>query len=418
MFEINITNENQQKNNLDSLSYKVKNLKYVRSLKEEENKLLLESKKGNKEESNNNFFDSNINNLEIYNCGIYSHLIDENKSHHPSESLPLEEVFLKQKEKIKLYKERNSRKLNINNKSIDLNNNDSNNNINSNKYNIYNNLGDGIKSQKKITNNIIKVLSLKNYQFFEKTNFETKSKYSNPDETIPILNNVEWGKLNNPIENIEFKKLAIRTINETNYETNMVHINASFSLQGKSEFWIFTRSFVNKGINESINLDLSSINNDPDAIFNKYSSLIKIIKDKNSTRSFITFGTFCESSRNPNHFSYKIFLKRQIINFNENDNLDNLKNDICEYKVILTDWGGDTIDAKIMMNEDNKYNSIMGNFYLPTNKRSKILFCGEGESVIVNKLIINNLDKNDEQIQQFETIYTLEQKSCSCCSIY
>lgn len=121
MFEINITNENQQKNNLDSLSYKVKNLKYVRSLKEEENKLLLESKKGNKEESNNNFFDSNINNLEFYNCGIYSHLIDENKSHHPSESLPLEEVFLKQKEKIKLYKERNSRKLNINNKSIDLN---------------------------------------------------------------------------------------------------------------------------------------------------------------------------------------------------------------------------------------------------------------------------------------------------------
>ena len=417
MLERNITNENSQKKNLDSRSYVVKKINFVRSVREEDNKhLLLESKKGNKEESN--FFESNFNNLEFNIFGIHSHFIDENKSHHPSESLPLEEVFLKQKEKIKIYKERSLKKLNKNNKNNDLINNENNDN---NKYNIYNNLGDekSSKSQNNIISNRFKVLTLENYQLFEKTNFETKNKYSSKDESIPILKNVEWTKINKPMENIEFKKLAMRTINEINYETNMVQICINFDLKGESEFWIFTRSFINKEINESINSDPSSINNSPDLDFNKYSSLIKIIKDKNCNKSFITFGTFCKSSRDPNKVSYKIFLKRQIINFNESDNLfENLENDVCEFKVIITDWGEENIEAKIIMNEDKKYNYIFGNFYLPTNKRSKILFCGEGESVIVKKLIINNLNKNEEQIKQFETILTLEQKSCTCCNIF
>ena len=69
---------------------------------------------------------------------------------------------------------------------------------------------------------------------------------------------------------------------------------------------------------------------------------------------------------------------------------------------------------KIAMNSCDKFNYVAGNYYLPTNKRSKLLFCGEGQSVIIKNLTINNFNKNDEQIQQFE----LEQKSCSCCNVY
>ena len=218
------------------------------------------------------------------------------------------------------------------------------------------------------------------------------------------------------MKNVQFKNLAIRTINEINYETNMVQISINFTLAGESELWIFTRSFINKSVNESMNFELSSLNNEPDIVFNKYSSLIKIKKEI-SNKCFITFGTFCESSRDPNQISYKTFLKRQLINFNENDNLKYLENDICEFNVLITDWGGENIDAKIGLNSNNKYNYATGNFYLPTNKRSKILFCGEGENIIVNKLEINNLDKTEEKIQQFETIFSSEQKSCTCCNI-
>ena len=33
---------------------------------------------------------------------------------------------------------------------------------------------------------------------------------------------------------------------------------------------------------------------------------------------------------------------------------------------------------KIAMNSCDKFNYVAGNYYLPTNKRSKLLFCGEG----------------------------------------
>ena len=197
----------------------------------------------------------------------------------------------------------------------------------------------------------------------------------------------------------------------------MVEITINFTLQGESELWIFTRCFVNKDVNESINFEFSSLNNEPDIIFNKYSSLIKITKERYTTKCFISFGTFYEKSNEPNQFSYKTFLKRQLVNFNENINLKYLENDICEFYVYIIDSGNENIDVKVAMNNDNKFNNIIGNFYLPTNKRSKLLFCGEGQSVIIKNLKLNNHNKNDEQIQQFETLFSFEQKSCSCCNI-
>ena len=421
MLERNITNENQRNKNIDTHSYiNAKSQNFISSVKDEENKLILGSKNCYKEESYN-IYDSNFNNIEMNNI-LCPHLNDENKTHQVTESIPTEDLFLMQKERIKMYKEKK-------NKNNDKNDTKKKNNVNSikelssnknnKKLSITSSLNNGrsLYHQNKLFNGTIKNLTLENFQFFEKTNFQTKVKNSGKEDNIPILQNAEWKSINSSLQNTELKKLAIRTINEINYDKNMVEITINFTLQGESELWIFTRCFVNKDVNESINFEFSSINNDPDIIFNKYSSLIKITKERYTTKCFISFGTFYEKSKEPNQFSYKTFLKRQLVNFNENINLKYLENDICEFYVYIIDSGNENIDVKVAMNSDNKFNNIRGNIYLPTNKRSKLLFCGEGQSVIIKNLKINNHNKNDEQIQQFDTLFSFEQKSCSCCNI-
>ena len=428
MLERNSINENSHNKNVDSHSYiLIKSQNFVSSIKDEENKHFLGSKNCIKGESNL-IYESNFNNFDINNThnNINSHLNEEIKSHNINETITTEELFLKQKEKIKKYKERNCKiKEEKNNMSQNMNNLNSNKSIEflnskNNKTNndIYNLGKEKVNlHHNKIFNGTFKIITLDNYQFFEKAYFQ-KIKHSNKEDNIPILKNVEWKSLNCPMKNIEMKKVALRTINEINYETNMVQINLNFTLEGESEFLIFTRSFVNKDVNESLNFDNSSVNNEPDIIFNKYSSLIKIIKEKYSNRCFITFGTFCQNSKDPNQISYKTFLKRQLVNFNDNVSFQCSDNDICEFNAYITDSGNENINVKIAMNSDIKFNYIIGNFYLPINKRSKILFCGDGKSIIVNKLTIHNFDKNKEQDEQFETIFSIEQKSCTCCNLF
>ena len=252
------------------------------------------------------------------------------------------------------------------------------------------------------------------------------------------------------------KNIALRVIQDIDYGKKMAKISINFTLKEESELWIFTRCFMK---NESVNININntSFNNDSDKIFNKYSSVIKIIKKRDSNKSFITFGTFCENMKHSKQVSYKSFLKRQLVNFNEaiyqqteNEN-DSLKqfnthnkiisnqfwlwfnnvvnfneaiyqqteneNDSCDYKLYLTDKGDDCIDAKVSINSDNKFNQIIAKFFLPTNNKSKILFCGEGDGVIIKDLNISHFDKNEELEEGFETLFSFEQKSCNCCSI-
>ena len=419
MLERNITNENQEindKKNLDSYSYIInKNHNFISSVKDEDNKLFLGSRNCIKEESNNPD-ESNIHNLELThnNMNINQNLNDENKSHQITENVPLEELFLKQKEKIQLYKEKNKNKNNTH-KSSEQKKNARLNNVNN-----INNLsinGKQYKHQRKIFNGTFKNITLDNYQFLEKSSFKI-AKSSNSDDNIPKLKNVDWKSLNKSIANFELSGMALRTINEINYDTNMVEIKVKFTLESNSEFWIFTRSYINKDFNESFNFDISSVNNEPDIVFNKYSSLIKIINEKRcSNKCYVSFGAFCESSKDPKLIYYKTFLKRQLINFSDNNNSDYNDKDYCDFYVEITDTGSEIIDSKIYYNSGNKFNHVMGNFYLPINKRSKIIICGEGKSVIVRSLEIKNEEKTDELMQIFDTRFSLEQKSCSCCNI-
>ena len=105
MLERNITNENQQNKNIDTHSYiNAKSQNFISSVKDEENKHILGSKNCYKEESNN-IYDSNFNNIEMNNI-LCPHLNDENKTHQITESIPTEDLFLMQKERIKIYKEK------------------------------------------------------------------------------------------------------------------------------------------------------------------------------------------------------------------------------------------------------------------------------------------------------------------------
>ena len=396
LLERNKTNENHENKNMDSRSYILfKNKNYISSIKDEDNKVNIGSRNGNKDESNNNFYESNVIVNITDNALNHTHTNEEKKSQKLSESIAAEELFIKQKDKIKYHKEMIEREKKI----IPKTDNSASKEI----------------EQKELNDENKNYVTLEDYQFFEIAPFSHNKDYKFKENRIPIFRNNYWKRLIEPKVNIELKNIGLRTVNEIDYEKNMAQININFTLKEESELWIFTRSFIR---NESININGSNITHESDKLFNKYSSVIKIIKNRDSKKSFISFGTFCENMKNSKQVSYKSFLKRQLVNFNEviYEQVES-DNDSCDYNMYILDKGEDLIDTKISMNSDNKFNQIIAKFYLPINKKCKILFCGEGESVIIRDLKINNIDKNQQPENEFETLFTLEQKSCNCCNI-
>ena len=392
--ERNKTNENHENKYKDSHSYIIiKNKNYISSIKDEDNKPNIGSRNGIKDESNNNFYESNVIFNMTDNALNHTHTNEEKKSQKLSESIPAEELFIKQKDKIKHYKEMMEKEKKIVSKNENGKDNE----------------------QKEIVEEEKKHITLENYDLFEIAPFSHNRDYKYKDNRIPIFKEDNWKRLIEPKINIELKNIALRTVNEIDYDKNMAKININFTLKEESELWIFTRSFIK---NETINFNNSTITYESDKISNKYSSVIKVIKKRDCLKSFVTFGTFCENNKHSKQISYKSFLRRQLVNFNEtNYQQIECDEDSCDFNMYITDKGDDCIDTKISMNEDNKFNQIIAKFYLPTNKRCKLLFCGEGESVIIKSIKISNLDKNDIQEDEFETLFTLEQKSCNCCSI-
>ena len=390
------------------------------------NELNDESKNNNHNQYNNdenrNFYLDN----EEESYGNYDNF--ENSENQESiENDLTEELFAQQKQKIKLIKERNAL-INLNNqnnfKMLNLNN------INAIKTINFPNKDSTeiekkeeprkkkISHQRKIFNGNFLTLTLEDYLFFETCNF-SYIKNGSREDRYPIFTSSIWKGLSEPLKLTEFRKLAIRTINEVNYNTNFIEIKVDFSLEGNSELWISTRCFVNKDVNESCYFDISSINNESNIVFNKYSSLIKVIKDKYN-KCFVTFGTFYENGSQENQIEYKTFNKRQLVGYENQNNCFYLENDICEICMSIIDFGNEIIEAKINVNKNDKCNYVVGNFYLPLIKRSKILICGVGQSVKLKKLKISNLDKNgsEYQQQQRESMFTSEQKTCTCCSIF
>ena len=266
-----------------------------------------------------------------------------------------------------------------------------------------------------------KWINLNNINNINESNLNTKEK-----EKINIPNI----RLNN---NFDFSKTVLITKNIIDYNSKGVQINLHLKLYEKSTFWIFTRCYVDNYdyLSEEIKKyktltsrqrKLNLIDNGENIekemkMFSKYSTVIKIFKNKNSNKAFVSFGTFYKNKKNGN-LIYKTFLQRQLVDFiHEDNNYYYLENDLCEFDIIILDLGNEYLQAKISLNNKEKYNNIKSNFYLPLNKKAKLMFCGEGNNIKVTKLEIKSFIKYDEDKEKFGIILSEERKECDCCSI-
>ena len=410
--------ESKEKKSLGALTNS-----YISDKSQENSKTYIRSKiekEQIKDLSNNSLYNSNSNN------NIRNNLLES------------EEIFINQKEEIKrtreknliLLKKKNKKKKNIIN---DIEKNESRkDNINNSKEKIENENDTNESNSKELL-----IFTLNDSQFFEIAIFDYMESYDEEKQLIPEFNK-DWkpldellkyyAKKNKNSENqpqyIEFTRIAMRSIKEIDYGKKGLELSIKFNLKGESELWIFTRCSVNKSINESYYFDDKSANVDINDIFNKYSSVIRIIKVRNSNKCFVIFGTFCQEI-NTNKLYYKSFLKRQIIDNSEIERNENEfyyfgENDKCEFEIYITDYGEEFINTKIYLNNQIKFNDISAKFFLPINKKAKFLICGSGKSVQIKDLTAKIFDKensNFKSIIQFEYDNDTP-KNCECCSIW
>ena len=285
-------------------------------------------------------------------------------------------------------------------------------------------------NNKEDTNEEILAFSLNDNKYFEYSHIDNQYE----EESVLEDMDFEWNPLNddfpfsykkeenedNSYHFMEMNNKALRVIQEIDYDENGLELNINFNLVDKSELWIFTRSFVNKSINESFYFDEKSENVEKNDNFNKYSSLIKIIRDMNMNRCFISFGAFYHEINEENKLYYKSFLKRQLIDYfyldtNYNYNNNNRKS---EFNLFINDFGEENINTKIYFNNNNKSNDIKANFFLPLNKKAKILICGKGDSVELKELKVKYFDKKKslKNTIKFENESDVP-KNCECCTI-
>jgi hypothetical protein len=267
--------------------------------------------------------------------------------------------------------------------------------------------------------NEIDFISLSNIDNFQKCEC---SKADNDDDTdenyLPEINE-KWANAADNLDtklfpkilaDFEFSKIVLKTNNVVDYNKKGIEISLHLKLFDKSSFYIFTRCYIDN--------DNNFFNNNNNQIFCEYSTVIKIYKNKNSKKSFASFGTFYKSKKSGN-LHYKTFLQRQLVDFlKEDKNYYYLENDLCEFDIIIVDLGNENIEAKISLNNKYKFNNIKSNFYLPINKKAKLMFCGEGKSAKVTDLKIRSFIKKEEDKDKFGSILSSEQNSCDCCLIF
>ena len=386
------------------------------------------------EESLNNKLDDN--NYKISNS-ISKRLskainTETNKS---EDLLGSEEIFINLKKEIETVKKRNEAFHLKKESTQSMNNNihtNNDTNINNNKFKLLTKSKDD--KDKANTNEDQSINDMKEFKLndddinFEYSNFNPRKKgesfnlnkiWKNMDKNFPKLsevNNVQKG-----YEYIELNQMAIRVIKEIDFDEMGIELNLNFNLIGTSQIFIFTRSFVNKDINESEIFEDDIYNIDKNDMFNKYTSLIKISKDMKNKTCFITFGTYYNDKSKNNKLCHKFFLQRQLIDYTkEKDYLEeNNKNYQTEFNLILNDLGDETINTRIYLNKNKKPNDVSGNFFLPINKKAKIMIFGMGTSVRLRDIGCKIFNKRNESIKnliKFESENSTP-KNCQCCNI-
>ena len=108
-----------------------------------------------------------------------------------------------------------------------------------------------------------------------------------------------------------------------------------------------------------------------------------------------------------------------ILNKKKEDDENSNKDDISEFNITLNDFGEEIVETRIYMNDNKKPNDISGNFFMPVNKKAKIMIFGKGTSVRLKEISGKIFDKRNENLKnliKFETENGAP-KNCECCSI-
>ena len=350
---------------------------------------------------------------------------DTNKS---DDLLGSEEIFINIKKEIETVKKRNEAFHVKKESTKSMNNNlHSNNDLNSNKFKLLTKTKDNIQEEESSNNEFYEFNLNDDYIGYEYSNFNNSGKKNDKFDL-----NKDWKKIdkdfprlsenNNGYEYIELNQMAIRVIKEIDFDEMGVELNLNFNLIGTSQIFVFTRSFVNKDINESGIFEDDIYNIEKNDIFNKYTSLIKISKDMKKGSSFITFGTYYNDKYKNNKLCHKFFLQRQLIDYNEEKNYneyDDRKEYQTEFNMVINDLGNENINARIYLNKNKKPNDISGNFFLPINKKAKIMIFGMGTGVRLRNIGCKIFNKRNESIKnliKFESENSAP-KNCQCCYI-
>lgn len=353
---------------------------------------------------------------------------DMNKS---DDLLGSEEIFINIKKEIETVKKRNEAFHLKKESTKSMNNNlHSNNDLNSNKFKLLTKTKDekdNIQEEESSNNEFYEFNLNDDYIGYEYSNFNNSGKKNDKFDL-----NKDWKKIdkdfprlsenNNGYEYIELNQMAIRVIKEIDFDEMGVELNLNFNLIGTSQIFVFTRSFVNKDINESGIFEDDIYNIEKNDIFNKYTSLIKISKDMKKGSSFITFGTYYNDKYKNNKLCHKFFLQRQLIDYNEENNYneyDDRKEYQTEFNMVINDLGNENINARIYLNKNKKPNDISGNFFLPINKKAKIMIFGMGTGVRLRNVGCKIFNKRNESIKnliKFESENSAP-KNCQCCYI-
>ena len=349
-------------------------------------------------------------------------------------SIGTEEIFISLKKDIEITKKRNE-VFHLKKESTKATNNNKNNYLENEAYN--KNL---IQPNKEKTNILTEEININDLQEFDlkddkkvfeystlnlldktdqkKQQFNLYKNWKEYNKNFPLLYEINDPKKKG-YEYIELNNMAFRLIKEVDYDEYGLELKLSFNLLGESQILIFTRSFVNKSINDSNLFDETCFNIDTGDIFNKYTSLIKIMKEKKTNRCNITFGTYYNDPLKNNKLCHKFFFKRQLIDYSE-EKKDNINyDDVSEFQMIINDLGDEVIDARIYMNNNKKPNDMSGNFFIPINKKAKILIFGKGESVRLKEISGKIFNKRNEEIKnliKFESENSAP-KNCECCNI-
>ena len=198
---------------------------------------------------------------------------------------------------------------------------------------------------------------------------------------------------NTPVnQNIILKNKIIRLKEDSILLRSLsVECEINLLMSGESSFYIFSRC------------------NDQ---FSEFTAVCCINKELESARKFISFGVLEKNKKGAYYFKH---LKKQEIP-HQGNHIKSL--DISEIKFIFIDNGDNrcfVFLAEQELMDSNLF--LVGDFFIPIDTKSNLLFAVNGDLVSITKLVIKQSYRNS--YMNYRNNNTSDSiQSCSCCNVF